>query len=138
MASSYLVTGGAGFIGSNIVRRLVDTGQKVRVFDDFSTGRWENLEDLKHKISILEGDLRDRMLLQAAAEGTDYLLHLGAMPSVPRSVEEPELSHEINVTGTLNALVAARNARVKRFVYSSSSAAYGESGTGAKVETQAP
>src|SRR5262245_26912862 len=101
MASSYLVTGGAGFIGSNIVHRLVEMGQKVRVFDDFSSGRWENLEDVKHKVSILEGDIRDRMLLAAAAEGTDYFLHLAAMGSVPRSIEEPELSHEVNITGTL-------------------------------------
>jgi UDP-glucose 4-epimerase len=136
--ASYLVTGGAGFIGSNIVRRLVEKGQKVRVYDDFSTGHWRNLEDVKHKVAILEGDVRDRMLLRAAAEGADYVLHLAAMGSVPRSMAEPELCHEINVTGTLNALLAARHVRAKRFVYSSSSAVYGETGTGEKVETQAP
>ncbi len=136
--ASYLVTGGAGFIGSNIVRRLVEKNQKVRVYDDFSTGHWRNLEDLKAKIAILEGDVRDRMLLQAAAEGADFVLHLAAMGSVPRSMDEPELCHAINATGTLNALLAARHVRAKRFVYSSSSAVYGETGTGEKVETQAP
>lgn len=136
--SSYLVTGGAGFIGSNIVRRLVEKGEKVRVYDDFSTGHWRNLEDVKHKVAIMEGDIRDRMLLQAAAEGADFVLHLAAMGSVPRSMEEPELCHAVNVTGTLNALLAARHVRAKRFVYSSSSAVYGETGTGEKVETQAP
>ena len=121
----YLVTGGAGFIGSNIVRKLLEQGQKVRLLDDFSTGKKENLADLG-KAELIEGSLLDRDCLQAALRGVDYVLHQGAIPSVPRSVEDPLGSNEANITGTLKLLQGAKEAGVKRFVFAASSSAYGD------------
>lgn len=121
----YLVTGGAGFIGNNIVRTLVEGGEKVRVFDDFSTGRWENLAGLE-KVGVVEGSLLDRERLEKALIGVRYVLHQAAIPSVPRSVADPLSSNEANVTGTLNLLEAAKKAGVERFVYAASSSAYGD------------
>ncbi len=121
----YLVTGGAGFIGSNIVRKLLEQGEKVRLLDDFSTGKKENLADLG-KAELIEGSLLDRDCLQAALRGVDYVLHQGAIPSVPRSVEDPLGSNEANITGTLKLLQGAKEAGVKRFVFAASSSAYGD------------
>jgi len=121
----YLVTGGAGFIGSHIVDELVRRGETVRVLDDFSSGRWENIAHNLQHIEVLEGDLCDLETVYRAVEGTDYVLHLGAIPSVPRSVAAPLASHQVNATGTLHVLLAARDAGVRRVVYSSSSSVYG-------------
>ena len=125
--SKYLVTGAAGFIGSNIVEELVNRGQEVRALDNLSTGRISNLEPFMPKIELVRGDVTDPETVAAAMAGIDYVLHQAALPSVPRSVEEPFASHEANATGTLNVLIAARDARVKRVVYASSSSAYGNS-----------
>lgn len=121
----YLVTGGAGFIGSNIVRRLVKDGEKVRVFDDFSTGKRENLAGLEG-LEIIEGSLTDIRAVRKALAGVEFVLHQGAIPSVPRSVADPLFSNEANVTGTLSLLVEARAAGVKRVIFAASSSAYGD------------
>jgi nucleoside-diphosphate-sugar epimerase len=121
----YLVTGGAGFIGSHLVEHLTGRGDDVVVLDDFSTGRRENLEAVEGDFELIEGTLLDPETCARAARGVDYVLHEGAIPSVPRSVKDPLKSHEACVTGTLNMLIAARDARVGRFVYAASSSAYG-------------
>ncbi|RJP72357.1 MAG: SDR family oxidoreductase [Candidatus Abyssobacteria bacterium SURF_17] len=125
--TTYLVTGGAGFIGSHIVRELVHRGENVRVVDNFLTGSRENLSDVSSDIELIEGDIRDLELMQRVMKKADYCLHQAALPSVPRSVEDPILANDININGTLNVLVAARDAGVKRFVYASSSSVYGNS-----------
>jgi len=122
----YLVTGGAGFIGSNIVERLVARGDDVCVLDDFSSGKPENLQDVRGLIELIEGSICDPADITLAVKDADYVLHLAARPSVPESVERPDLSHEANVNGTFNMLMAAREAEVKRFVFSSSAAVYGD------------
>lgn len=121
----YLVTGGGGFIGSNIVERLLADGQAVRVLDNFLTGRRENLEPFLSSIELIEGDIRNPEDCARAVDGVDYVLHEAAVPSVPRSLKDPLLSNEINVTGTLRLLMAARDAKVKRLVFASSSSVYG-------------
>jgi nucleoside-diphosphate-sugar epimerase len=123
----YLVTGAAGFIGSNIVEELVARGEKVRALDDFSTGRRENLAPFLDRIELLEGSLNDAELLARAVGGVDYVLHQAALPSVPRSVSDPLASHDANATGTLKLLIAARDEGVKRLVFASSSSVYGDS-----------
>jgi len=130
----YLVTGGAGFIGSNIVRKLVEQGERVRVLDDFSTGKKENLSGMKDKVEVLEGSFIDRELISSALQGVRFVLHQGAIPSVPRSVADPVRSNEANVTGTLNLLEGAREAGVERFVYAASSSVYGDTEELPKVE----
>jgi nucleoside-diphosphate-sugar epimerase len=139
----YLVTGGAGFIGSHIVEALLRRGEAVAVLDDFSTGKRSNLEAALEartpkgpEPQLFEGDLRDAALVKRAIAGATHVLHQAALPSVPRSVAEPFQSHEVNATGTLQLLLAAREAGVKRFVYASSSSAYGDSPTLPKVESQ--
>ncbi len=122
----YLVTGGAGFIGSNIVEELLKKGEKVRVLDNFSTGKRENLTSFLDKIELIEGDIRNNHIIIEAVEGIDIILHQAALPSVPRSVKDPITTNEVNVKGTLNILEAARNAKVKRIVYASSSSIYGD------------
>ena len=122
-----LVTGGAGFIGSHIVRGLLARGDSARVFDNFSTGKMENLADLNSALEICEGDLRDHRALAEAVKGVDYLFHQAAFVSVPQSMEEPEVCFEINVKGTLNVLEAAREAGIRQVVLASSAAVYGES-----------
>ncbi len=122
----YLITGGAGFIGSNIAERLIKNGESVRILDNFSTGRQENLTGIKNRIEIIEGDIRNFELVKNAVMGVDYVLHLAATASVPLSLKDPIVSNEINVSGTLNLLEAARWARVRKFVFSSSSAVYGD------------
>jgi len=131
----YLVTGGAGFIGSALVHRLVDSGEEVRVVDDFSTGFRRNLEGVLDRIELVEGDLANPAVAEAAVRGVDYVLHEAAIPSVQRSVEDPAASNRANITATVNLLVAARTAPVKRLVYASSSSAYGDSEVLPKVET---
>ncbi|MBI5118703.1 SDR family oxidoreductase [Candidatus Poribacteria bacterium] len=123
----YLVTGGAGFIGSHLVRNLVTRGEKVRVIDNFLTGSRDNLGDVLKEIDLIEGDIRDASLMRKAMNGVRYCLHQAALPSVPRSIEDPEGANDINVNGTLTVLLAARNARIDRFVYASSSSVYGDS-----------
>jgi len=132
----YLVTGGAGFIGCNIVRRLVAMGNSVRVLDDFSTGKKENLAGVG-RVDIFEGSLIDLETVKRVLEGIEYVLHQGAIPSVPRSVADPLLSSEANVKGTINLLVAARDVGVKRFVFAASSSAYGDTEVLPKVESMA-
>jgi len=133
-----LVTGGAGFIGGHIVRRLLHLGHGVRVLDDFSTGHRKNLEEVASDIEVIEGDICDAATAKTAVEGVEGVFHLAARASVPRSVEHPFESNHINVTGTLTMLLAARDADVRRFVYSASSAAYGETPELPKVEDMTP
>jgi nucleoside-diphosphate-sugar epimerase len=121
-----LVTGGAGFIGSGLVRSLAADGHSVRVLDDFSTGRPENLEGVAGEVEVLEGDVRDPATVAKAVTGTEVVHHLAALPSVARSVADPRASHEVNVDGTLNLLLAAVDAEVRRLVYASSSSVYGD------------
>lgn len=123
---SYLVTGGAGFIGSHIVERLVRRGARVRVIDNFLTGKRENLAPFRDAIELLEGDVRDLAACRKAVAGVDAVLHQAALASVPRSMEDPILADAINVAGTLNLLVAARDAGARSFVLASSSAVYGD------------
>lgn len=130
----YLVTGGAGFIGSHLVERLVERGSKVRVLDNFATGKRENLAPLLDKIELIEGDVTDPATCARACEGVRVVLHQAALPSVPKSITDPVSSHRTNVNGTFNMLLAARDAAVHRFIYAASSAAYGESPTLPKVE----
>ena len=122
----WLVTGGAGFIGSNITEELVRRGERVRVFDNFSTGRKENLAALSGKFELVKGDLRRPQDLVRAMKGVAYVLHQAAFRSVPKSVDNPLAANDNNATGTLNALMAAKEAGVKRFVYAATSSAYGE------------
>ncbi len=134
----YLITGGAGFIGSNIAEHLVNQGRNVRVFDNFSTGKRHNIRSFEQKAEIVEGDLRRMDDVKRAVAGVRYILHLGAMPSVPRSVEDPLTSHDVNINGTLNLLMAARDAKCKRVVFSSSSSVYGDTPTLPKTEDMTP
>lgn len=126
MKGKYLVTGGGGFIGSHLVEALVTRGEKVRVLDNFMTGKRENISDFIDDIHLIEGDIRDFKTCKMALAGVDFVLHQAALPSVPRSIEDPLLTNEINVSGTLNLLVASKNTRVKRFVFASSSSVYGD------------
>jgi nucleoside-diphosphate-sugar epimerase len=123
----YLVTGGAGFIGSHTVESLVKEGEEVKILDNFSTGKRQNLSGIDHPITLIEGDVRDSSLCREVMRGVEYVIHLAALHEVPRSVAQPLETHEVNVTGILNLLLAARDADVKRFVYASSSAVYGNS-----------
>lgn len=130
----YLVTGGAGFIGSHLVDAVLRQGDRVRVLDNFSTGRRENLAHVMSEIELIEGDIRDAAAVRAATAGVDYVLHQAALPSVQRSVQDPLTTNEVNVTGTLTVLQAAREADVKRVVVASSSSVYGDSSTLPKHE----
>ena len=131
----YLVTGGGGFIGSNIVERLVREGHDVRVLDNFATGRRENLDSLQGKFVLIEGDIRDYWTVEEAVSGVDFVLHQAALGSVPRSVKNPLTSNEVNVNGTLNVLAAARRAKVKKLILASSSSIYGDAKALKKSET---
>ncbi len=124
--ANYLVTGGAGFIGSHITEALVKRGEEVRVLDNFLTGKKENLTPFIDEIELIEGDIRNQDICKKAVEGIDYVLHQAALPSVPRSVSDPITSNEINITGTLNMLVASQKAGIKSFVLASSSSVYGD------------
>ncbi len=132
---TYLVTGGAGFIGSHLVRFFLDRGERVRVLDDFSTGKRENLSEVEGRIELLQGSLLSQKDVEAAVDGIDCILHQAAIPSVPRSVELPLESHEANATGTLRLLMSASAARVRRLVYASSSSVYGSNPALPKVES---
>lgn len=135
--SSYLVTGGAGFIGSHLVRFLLERGERVRILDDFSTGKRENLAGLEDRVDLHQGDLKSDEDVRNAVSGMDFVFHQAAIPSVPRSVEAPMESHEANATGTLRLLRAAASVGVKRVVYASSSSVYGANPELPKVETMA-
>jgi nucleoside-diphosphate-sugar epimerase len=132
--SLYLVTGGAGFIGSHLAEELVRRGEQVRVVDNLATGKRRNLAHLP-QVEFLEGDLADAAVARRAVTGVDYVLHQAAIPSVPRSVQDPITSNRANIDASLNVLVAARDAGVKRLVYAGSSSAYGNTPTLPKVET---
>ena len=134
MSRLFLVTGGAGFIGSSIARALADRGDRVRVLDDFSSGRRENLEGLP-QIEVVEGDILDADCLARAVEGVSVIFHEAAIPSVPRSISDPMPTNDTNVTGTLRVLQAARRSGASRVVYAASSSAYGDTPTLPKVET---
>jgi UDP-glucose 4-epimerase len=134
----YLVTGGAGFIGSHITENLVRRGDSVRVLDNLITGNRSNIAHLEDRIEFIEGDIRDYETIRRAAEGVDIVFHEAAIPSVPRSVAEPLLNHDTNVNGTFNVLMAARDAGVKRVVYAASSSAYGETEELPKREDMPP
>lgn len=131
----YLVTGGAGFIGSNMVDELVRRGHQVVVLDDLSSGKEANLAAVRGKIDLRVGSIIDLATVQSACQKCDYVIHLAARTSVPRSVIDPLETNRVNIDGTLNVLVAARDAKVRRFVYAASSSAYGETPTLPKVET---
>jgi nucleoside-diphosphate-sugar epimerase len=126
MAFRYLVTGGAGFIGSHIVKRLVADGAHVRVIDNLSTGQARRLDSVRAKIDFIQGDLADAAASRDAVEGMDYVLHQAAVPSVQRSVADPVATNRANVTGTVNLLEACRQAQVRRIVFAASSSAYGD------------
>lgn len=135
--SSYLVTGGAGFIGSHLTEELVRRGHQVRVADSLITGKRRNLDHIPG-VEFLEGDLADARVAQRAVAGMNYVLHQAAIPSVPRSVKDPITSNQANITASLNVLVAARDAGVKRLVYAGSSSTYGNTPTLPKREDMAP
>jgi len=133
----YLVTGGAGFIGSHLAEELLRRGETVRVVDNLSTGKRQNIAHIP-SVEFIEGDLADLDVARRAVKGIDYVLHQAAIPSVPRSVEDPITSNRANIDASLNVLVAARDAGVKRVVYAGSSSAYGNTPTLPKIETMAP
>ncbi len=135
---AYLVTGGAGFIGSHITERLVRDGHAVRVLDDFSSGKETNLDSFRNDIEVVRGDIRDADVVKRATKGVDIVFHEAALGSVPRSVVDPLTTHEVNMTGTLNVFLAARDAGVKRVVYASSSSVYGETPVLPKREDMIP
>jgi len=136
--AKYLVTGAAGFIGSSLVRALLERGEQVRGIDNFSTGRRENLSEVLHRIDFREADILDLDAMHQACSGVDYVLHEAAIPSVPKSVLDPLASNRANVDGTVNVLVAARDAKVKRVVYAGSSSTYGDTPTLPKHEAMPP
>jgi nucleoside-diphosphate-sugar epimerase len=135
--SSYLVTGGAGFIGSHLAEELFRRGHRVRIADNFVTGRRQNLSHL-HGAEIFEGDLADMKFAERTAQGIEYVLHQAAIPSVPRSVDDPWTSNRSNIDATLSVLLAARKAGVKRVVYAASSSAYGNAAALPKCEDMTP
>src|SRR5437879_9090213 len=136
--STYLITGVAGFIGSSLARAVLEQGDKVRGVDNFATGKLENLQEILHQIDFREADILDLDAMNEACKGVDYVLHQAAIPSVPKSVLDPLGSNRANVEGTVNVLVAARDAKVKRVVYAASSSAYGDTPTLPKHEEMMP
>ncbi|MCS6863207.1 MAG: SDR family oxidoreductase [Abditibacteriales bacterium] len=133
-----LVTGGAGFIGSHLTGYLLRQGHTVRVLDNFATGKQENLNEVMSQIELIEGDIRDLGLVRRAVAGVEYVFHQAALPSVPRSIADPLAANAVNVDGTLNVLVAARDAQVRRVVFASSSSVYGDNPTLPKREDLPP
>ncbi|HZL18942.1 MAG TPA: SDR family oxidoreductase [Polyangia bacterium] len=138
MGSSCLVTGGAGFIGSALVRALLARGDRVRVIDNFFSGKRENLASVAADVDLVDGDIRDGGALGRALAGVELVFHQAAIASVPRSLEDPSASHEVNATATLDLLAAAKRAGVRRLIYAASSSAYGDTPTSPKVETMRP
>ena len=136
--AKYLVTGAAGFIGSSLVRALLARGEQVRGFDNFSTGKRENLTEVRDQMDFREADLLDLEAMHSACHGVDFVLHQAAIPSVPKSILDPVGSNRANIDGTVNLLVAARDAKVKRVVYAASSSAYGDTPTLPKHEAMPP
>ena len=134
----YLVTGAAGFIGSSLVHALLERGEQVRGIDNFETGRRENWQEVQSQIDFREADILDADALHSACRGVDYVLHQAAIPSVPKSIADPARSNRVNVEGTVNVLIAARDAGVKRVVYAASSSAYGDTPTLPKREDMTP
>jgi nucleoside-diphosphate-sugar epimerase len=134
----FLITGGAGFIGSHLVQELIRYQQDVRVFDNFSSGTRQNLDGMLDRVELIEGDLRDRGQVRQAMKGVRYVLHQAALRSVPNSVDDPAATNEVNVQGTLNVLMAAKDAGVQRVVHASSSSVYGESHLKIQEEDQRP
>jgi nucleoside-diphosphate-sugar epimerase len=134
----YLVTGGAGFIGSNIAHALVARKERVRILDNLATGRLVNLADIQDALEFINGDIRDLDTCRKALQGARFVLHQAAIPSVPRSMKDPLTSSAVNIQGTLNMLVAARDHGVERFVFASSSSVYGDTPTLPKIETMTP
>lgn len=138
MAETYIVTGGAGFIGSHIAERLLKDGHRVRIIDNFCTGKRENIAHLNGDLEVHEVSITDSEALKPIFQGVDYVFHQAALPSVPRSIDDPLTTNEFNVTGTLNVLIAARDAGVKRVVYAASSSAYGDIEGEYKTEDMPP
>jgi nucleoside-diphosphate-sugar epimerase len=136
--SLYLITGVAGFIGSSLARALLNRGDRVRGVDNFSTGKAENVSEIAAQIDLRESDILDLEAMRTASSGVDYVLHQAAIPSVPKSVLDPLASNRANIDGTVNVLVAARDAKVKRVVYAASSSAYGDTPTLPKQEDMRP
>lgn len=134
----YLITGGAGFIGSHIAETLLKQGEAVRVFDNFATSKQDNLAGLRRHLELIQGDLRDAQAVKAAVKGIEVVFHQGALASVPRSIKDPVASLEVNVNGTQNILLAARDSGVRRVVYASSSSVYGNTPTLPKHEDMCP
>ena len=135
MSDSYLVTGGAGFIGSNIVEALVNQGETVKVIDDLSTGHIDNIKSFMDNIEFIKGSICDRTILKDGLEDVDFVLHQAAIPSVPRSIARPSEVNNVNISGTLTLLNACRESNVKKIVFASSSSVYGSNPTLPKVET---
>jgi nucleoside-diphosphate-sugar epimerase len=138
LMSLYLVTGIGGFIGSSLARALIARGEQVRGVDNFSTGKWENLAGILDRIDFHEADILDLDAMHKACAGVDFVLHEAAIPSVPKSVLDPQGSNRANIDGTVNVLIAARDAKVKRVVYAASSSAYGDTPTLPKHEAMTP
>lgn len=136
--AKYLITGGAGFIGCNLARFILDKGHDVVILDNFATGKRENIEDIKDRVELIEGDIRDRDAVDRAIDGCTAIFHEAALGSVPRSVEDPCTSHDVNVNGTVTVLEGARAAGVKRLVFAASSAAYGNQEESPKHEGMVP
>ncbi|MCL6639552.1 MAG: NAD-dependent epimerase/dehydratase family protein, partial [Firmicutes bacterium] len=132
--SVFLVTGGGGFIGSNLAIALAEAGHRVKILDNFSTGSPANLEPLRSEIEVIKGDLRNPEDVRRAVRGVEVVFHQGALPSVPRSVADPLTTSDVNIKGSLNVFLAARDAGVRRVVYASSSSVYGNSDVLPKVE----
>ena len=138
MSRRVLVTGGAGFIGSNLVHALLERGDTVRVLDNFATGNRANLDGLEDEVEVMEGELRSYERVHNAVRGVEVVFHQGALPSVPRSVQDPLTTSAVTIEGTLNVLLAARDENVRRVVFASSSSVYGNGGTLPRTETQQP
>ena len=138
MSRQVLVTGGGGFIGSNLVRALLERGDTVRILDNFATGNRANLAGLEDDVEVFEGELRSYERVHNAVRGVELVFHQGALPSVPRSVQDPLTTSAVTIEGTLNVLLAARDEDVRRVVYASSSSVYGNSGTLPRTESQQP
>jgi len=136
--ATVLVTGGAGFIGSHLATRFADLGHNVRVFDNLSTGHASNLAHLGNRVEWMEADLRDAAACRKACAGVEFVFHQAALGSVPKSVDDPQTSHDVNINGTLNMLLAAMHQKVRRFIYAGSSSAYGDTGESPRHEGMRP